>query len=83
MRIIKYAVQTEKSIRLIESENKIVFVVDNSATKTDIRAAVESMFSAKVKKVNVLNGPNGKKKAYVKFSDETPAIEIATNLGMM
>lgn len=83
MRLIKYAVQTEKSIRLIESENKIVFVVDKSAKKPEIKAAIESMFNAKVEKVNVMNGPDGKKKAYVKFNDETPAIEIATNLGMM
>ncbi len=28
-------------------------------------------------------GPDGKKRAYVKFSAETPAIDIATQLGLM
>jgi ribosomal protein L23 len=61
----------------------MVFIVDKAATKADIKTAIENQFSTKVVKVNVMNGPDGKKKAYVKFSPETPAIELATNLGMM
>ena len=41
------------------------------------------MFKVKVEKVNTMIDPNGKKKAYVKFSQNTPAIDIATNLGLM
>jgi large subunit ribosomal protein L23 len=83
MAIIKYPLATEKSIRLMESENKLIFVVDMKATKKDVKDAVEKMFSAKVMNVNTFVSPKGEKRAYVKFSMETPAIDIATNLGLM
>jgi len=82
-KVIKNPLATEKGIRLMESENKLLFVVDKKATKKEIKEAVEKMFKAKVDKVNTLIGPDGKKRAYVKFSAETPAIDIATQLGMM
>ncbi len=81
--IIKNPLSTEKGIRLMESENKLLFVVDRKATKKDVKEAIEKMFKAKVDKVNTLIAPDGKKRAYVKFSAETPAIDIATQLGMM
>ena len=67
----------------MEAENKLVFVVDNKATKKDIKAAVEKVLKVKVDKVNTTIGPDNRKKAYVKFSDETPAIDLATQLGLM
>lgn len=81
--VIKYPLSTEKSIRLLEAENKMVFVVARKARKNEIRDAIQTMFKAKVTNVNTLITPGGEKRAYVKFSDETPAIDIATNLGMM
>ena len=81
--IIKYPLSTEKSIRLMESENKLIFVVGRKSKKNEIKKAIEKLFNVKVEKVNVVIGKNGKKHAYVKFSDETPAIDIATNLGLM
>ena len=81
--IIKYPLATEKSIRLMESENKLVFVVDKRAKRAEIKKAIEELFKAKVDKVNVLTTLKGKKHAYVKFSKETPAIDIATTLGLM
>ncbi len=82
-KIIKYPLSTEKSIRLMESENKLLFVVDRSATKKDIKEAIEKMFKSKVVKVNTFIATDGKKKAYIKFSHETPAIDVATQLGLM
>jgi len=82
-KIIKYPLSTEKSIRLMEAENKLIFVVERKSTKPDIKNAIEKMFNAKVVKVNTFISPKGEKRAYIKFSDETPAIDIATNLGLM
>lgn len=81
--VIKHPLSTEKSIRLMESENKIIFVVDIKATKKDIKEAIEKLFNAKVTNVNTFITMNSEKKAYVQFSKETPAIDIATNLGLM
>jgi large subunit ribosomal protein L23 len=81
--IIKYPLSTEKSIRLMEAENKLVFVVDRKAKKPEIKKEIEQMFKVKVVNVNTLITPDGKKRAYVRFSNETPAIDIATKLGLM
>lgn len=81
--IIKFALSSEKSLRLMESENKLIFAVDKRAKKFEIKKAIEEMFSAKVDKVNTFITPEGKKRAYIKFSSETLAIDIATNLGLM
>jgi len=80
--IIRYPLSTEKSIRLMESENKLIFVVNKKATKHEIKNAIESAFKAKVKKVNTFI-VMGEKRAYIKFSEETPAVDIATQLGLI
>ncbi|MFW6230501.1 MAG: 50S ribosomal protein L23 [Nanoarchaeota archaeon] len=76
-------ISTEKSMRLMESENKLVFAVDRRASKKDVKTALEEMFKAKVVKINTVITAGGKKRAFVRFSDETPAIDIATQLGIM
>ncbi len=81
--IIKYPVSTEKAVRIMESENKLIFVVDKKAKKAEIKGALEKLFKIKIVKVNTLNTPKGEKRAYVKLSPETPAIDVATQLGLM
>ena len=82
-KVIKHPLSTEKGIRLMESENKLVFAVDRKANKTEIKKAIEEAFKVKVSKVNTLITPKGEKKAYIKLSDETPAIDVVTQLGLM
>lgn len=82
-KVIINPLSTEKSIRLMESENKLIFVIDKKATKVDVKKAVAEIFKAKVLKVNTFITPGGQKRAYVKFSQDTPAIDIATQLGLM
>jgi ribosomal protein uL23 len=81
--IIKYPISSEKSIRLMESENKLMFVVDMRATKTQVKQVIEEQFKVKVTQLNTYIGPDGKKRAYVKLSSDTPAIDLATKLGLM
>jgi len=83
MSIIKHPLATEKSIRGIETENKLVFVVDSKAKKAEIKAEIERLLNTKVVAVNTFNGPDGKKRAYVRFSNATPALDVATRLGLM
>ncbi|OIO66328.1 50S ribosomal protein L23 [Candidatus Woesearchaeota archaeon CG_4_10_14_0_2_um_filter_57_5] len=80
--IIKYPLSTEKAIRQMESENKMVFIVQSGVSRQVIRQAIETGFNAKVVSVN-LHTMKGQRRAYVKFADETPAIDIATKLGIM
>ncbi|MDP7180844.1 MAG: 50S ribosomal protein L23 [Candidatus Woesearchaeota archaeon] len=81
--VIKCPLSTEKSIRLMESNNTLIFLVEKRANKQQIKKAIETVFKAKVVNVNTLIRMDGKKRAYVKFSNETPAIDIATQLGLM
>lgn len=81
--VIKYPLTTEKSVRVMESDNKLIFIVDRAATKHDIKRAVEEMFKVKVVKVNTAIMPTGEKKAYVALAADTPAIDVATKLGLI
>lgn len=67
----------------MESENKLIFVVDKMAGKDTIKKEIERLFKVKVDKVNTLIGNDGKKKAYIKFNKANPAIDVATELGLM
>ena len=81
--IIKYPLSTEKSIRLMESENKLIFVVNKKSTKKEIRKAIEEMFKVEIEDVNTFVNADGEKRAYIKFSTKNPAIDIATQMGLM
>lgn len=52
--VIKAPVQTEKSVRG-EASGKYTFVVDQDATKVDVKQAIEQLFGAKVAKVNMIH----------------------------
>ena len=82
-KIIKYPLSTEKSIRLMESENKLIFVVNKKSTKKEIKRAIEEMFKVEVADINTFVNADGEKRAYVKFSSKNPAIDIATQMGLM
>ena len=81
--IILYPLMTEVASRLIETENKLVFIVNIKATKEDIKRAVEELYDVKVEKVNVFITPKGQKKAFVKLSPEYKASDIAIKLGIL
>jgi len=81
--IIKHPLSTEKSIRLLNSENKLVFIVDRKAKKLEIKAELERIFNAKVEQIRTLVDRKGNKKVYVRFTADTPALDIATKLGLM
>lgn len=81
--VIVYPIMSEDTVKLIETENKITFIVRNEATKHDIRRAVEELYEVKVDRVSTLTTPEGKKKAYVKLSPESKASELAVKLGLL
>ncbi len=82
-KVILYPHLAEKSMNMVETENKIVFIVTRNATREEIKKDVENSFSVKVDSVNVEITPKGRKKAYVKLSSESSASDIASRLGML
>jgi len=82
-KILKYAYMTEKSIGIIEKENKIVFIVGKKARKKEIKEAFEKVFEVKVEKVNTEMTMKGEKKAYIKLKPEFKAADVAVKLGIV
>jgi large subunit ribosomal protein L23 len=53
--IIRRPVVTERSTQLRELSNKVTFEVDSGANKTEIKKAVEDLFSVTVVAVRTIN----------------------------
>jgi large subunit ribosomal protein L23 len=53
--VIMRAHVTEKATHLVERGNKYTFLVNRAATKIDIRAAVEELWSVRVVDVKTIN----------------------------
>jgi len=75
-------VTSEKAVKMIDIDNTLLFETERRATKTEIKAEVESIFKVKVEKVRTLI-QNNRKFAYVKLNKANPAIDVATKLGMI
>jgi large subunit ribosomal protein L23 len=80
---LMYPHLAEKSMKMVEAENKLVFMVRRTARKSQIKDAIENAFNVKVTKVNFEITMAGQKKAYVKLSPEFSAADIATRMGMV
>ncbi len=81
-KIIKKPLITEKTFDLIETENKLVLIVDNKANKGQIKRAIEKIYDVKVIKINTLITPKGEKKAFIKLHPDYSAQDIAIDLGI-
>jgi large subunit ribosomal protein L23 len=46
---------SEKATRITDKNNEYVFEVENTATKPEVRDAIEFLFSTKVKAVRIVN----------------------------
>ncbi len=81
--ILAHPINTEKAVRLMSAENKLLFAVARKSTKSNIKKAFETLFNAKVVKVNTYHTPDGEKRAYITLSKQNVATDVATKLGLM
>ena len=81
--IILYPMMTERSVYMIENENKLVFVVDRRANKNDIAQAVRELYGVEAESVNTLITRSSNKKAFVKLKDQYDASDLAIRLGIL
>lgn len=65
MSILKRPLVTEK-VSTLNEKGKYGFIVDVTADKTQIRAAVEKMYNVKVERVNTINVMGKQKTRYTK-----------------
>ena len=81
--VILYPLMTESASLMVEKDNKLLFAVNMSAGKPDIKQAVEQLYEVKVDKITVLITPQGTKKAFVKLKPEFKASDVAIKLGIL
>lgn len=81
--VIKFVLMTEKSIRMVESQNKLVFIVNRGSKKGQIKKSIETAFGSPVSDVKTVIDQSGRKKAFVKFSSAGAAGDIAIKLGII
>jgi len=81
--VILYPVMTEVASRMLEAENKLVFVVSLKASRSDVKKAVEELYEVKVDTVNVVVTSKGEKKAFVKLHPDYKAVDVAIKLGIL
>lgn len=62
LEVLKNPLITEKATRITE-HNQYMFKIEPTATKVEVKAAVEKFFKVKVKSVNTLKNP-GKTKVF-------------------
>ena len=82
-KVIMYPMMTERSVNMIENDNKLVFIVDRRATKDDIKADVKELYEVEATTVNTLITKKGEKKAFVKLADGYDASDVAIRLGIL
>ena len=73
---------TEKTFELVETEKKICFIVERTASKLAIKDAINTLYDEKTVSVNTARTIYGKK-AYVEFESVDAARNLATKIGML
>ena len=81
--VISYPLMTESASLMVEKDNKLIFVVNLKAGKSDVKRAVEQLYEVKVDRITVLITPQGEKKAFVKLKPEYQASDVAIKLGIL
>jgi large subunit ribosomal protein L23 len=81
--VIFYPLMTESASLMVEKDNKLIFIVDLKAGKSDVKKAVEQLYEVEVDRITMLTTPQGEKKAFVKLKPEYKASDVAIKLGIL
>ncbi|MCI0497288.1 MAG: 50S ribosomal protein L23 [Thermoplasmata archaeon] len=79
--ILLHPYVTEKTLTLMEKENKLVFIVNRNARKPDIKRAFEERYDVKVESVATMRMSDGKH-AIIKFAEGYRAEDIGMRIGI-
>ena len=81
--VIQYPISGESASKLMEEQNTLVFIVDLKSNKHQIKKAFKDRWGAKVRKVNTLIRPDGRKKAFITLTAENEAVELGSKVGLI
>jgi large subunit ribosomal protein L23 len=80
--IVSHPLVTEQTVASMDRDNVLVFIVKRTASKSEIKKAIEELYEVELVSVNTLVLMDGRKKAYVKLREEYLADEVATKIGV-
>jgi large subunit ribosomal protein L23 len=81
--VIFYPLMTEAASLMVEKDNKLIFIVNIKAGKSDVKKAVKQLYEVEVDRITMLITPQGEKKAFVKLKPEFKASDVAIKLGIL
>ena len=81
--MILHPINTEKTMRALQENNTLVFAVEKKDRKAHVKKMVEEQFQVKVVGVRTVTNLQGKKRAFVTLAADSPAVDVATKLGLM
>lgn len=81
-KLILHPYMTEKTLASLEKENRMVFIVHDTANKKSIKEAIKVLYNVEVESVNIARTVYGKK-AFVRMKEETAARDLATKFGLV
>ena len=81
-KIILHPYITEKTFELVETQKKICFIVERTASKSAIKTAINTLYEQKAITINTARTIYGKK-AFVEFETVDVARDLATKIGML
>ena len=73
---------TEKTFELVETQKRICFIVEKTASKTAIKEAIKTLYEKNPTSVNTARTIVGKK-AFIEFESIETARNLATKIGML
>ena len=83
IKYIQSLLSGEKATRLMQTENKLSFIVSKGSNKVLIRKEIETLLNVKIERINIINRIDSNKVAIVKLKADYPAMDVATKLGMI
>jgi ribosomal protein L23 len=81
--ILEGPISTEQAVREMEANNTLIFKVAKNATKPQITWAIEKEFEVKVVEVRTQITQKGFKKAFIKLTEDTSAVDVTSKLGLV
>jgi len=79
--VVMHPYVTEKTMDLMEQQNKLEFVVARTANKKDIKLAVQELFEIKIDQVRTFIAKDGKH-AIVKLNKDYSAEDVGMRIGV-
>ena len=67
----------------IENDHTLVFIVDILSNKRQIKKAVQDLYNIECVSVNTLIRPDGKKKAFVRLTEDYDTLDVANKIGII